>query len=147
MRIKLSSTVALWLNRIIFLFVIAMAATLPWITEHFVGGGYLAARAAMALKCAYYACCPVVLLALWKLDALLRAILRGEVFTHENVSSIRIIRWCCLGVSLICLPAATRYLPLWLMVMIMGFLSLTITVLGNVMKAAVAIREENDLTV
>lgn len=147
MRIRLSSTVALWLNRVIFLTVIALGVGLPWIADYVINHGYHSVRAATVLVCAYYACCPVVLLALWKLDALLRAILRGDVFTHENVSSIRIIRWCCLGVSLICIPAAFGYFPLWLMAVIMGFLSLAITVLGNVMKAAVAIREENDLTV
>ena len=72
MRIRLSSTVALWLNRVIFLTVIALGVGLPWIADYVINHGYHSVRAATVLVCAYYACCPVVLLALWKLDALLR---------------------------------------------------------------------------
>ena len=48
---------------------------------------------------------------------------------------------------MICLPAALIYYPLLFMVIIMGFLALVVCVLCRVMNAAVAIREENDLTV
>ena len=84
---------------------------------------------------------------MWNLDAILRSILQKNVFAYSVVRCIRRVRWCCLGVSLICLPAAVFYPPLVFMVVIMGFLALVVSVLSSVMQAAVAIREENDLTI
>ena len=52
-----------------------------------------------------------------------------------------------LAVALICLPAAVFYPPLVFMAVIMAFLALVVNVVGSVMNAAVAIREENDLTI
>ena len=77
----------------------------------------------------------------------MRRILTGEVFVLPNVHSIRRIRWYCAAVCLICFPAAFFYPPLVFMVVIMAFLSLIVSVLGSVLKAAVTIREENDLTI
>ena len=101
----------------------------------------------LAVLIGYYCCVPVVELALWHLDGLLRNILKEQVFTRENVRRIRIIRWCCFGISLLCLPVAFIYCPLLFMVVIMGFLSLVISVLVKVMNAAVTIQEENELTI
>jgi hypothetical protein len=73
--------------------------------------------------------------------------LAGDVFIPNNVRRISRLRWCCLLVSLICLPATFFYLPLLFMVVIMGFLGLVVSVVANVMAAAVEIREENDMTI
>ena len=81
------------------------------------------------------------------MDKLLRNILKEQVFVRENVTCIRFVRWCCGAISLICFPAACFYMPLFFMVIIMGFLCLVITVVVRVMNAAVLIREENDLTI
>ena len=81
------------------------------------------------------------------MEKLLQSILAQSVFTPENVTRIRRIRWCCAGVSLICLPATLLYLPLLFMVVIMGFLGLVVSVVANVMAAAVESREENDMTI
>ena len=70
-----------------------------------------------------------------------------QVFIRDNVRRIRRIQWCCCAVSLICVPASLAYLPLIFLVIIMAFLSLTVSVVASVMDAAVAIREENDLTI
>ena len=45
------------------------------------------------------------------------------------------------------MPAAFFYPPLVFMTVIMAFLALAVSVVKNVMAAAVEIREENDLTV
>ena len=73
--------------------------------------------------------------------------MRKQVFIAENVSRVRKIRWCCAGVSLVCLPAALIYYPLMFLVVIMGFLCLVITVVCRVLDEAVSLREENDLTI
>ena len=103
--------------------------------------------ARLALVWGFYCCAPAVFFALWELDRILRAILGRQVFVWRNVKSISRVRWCCLAVSLICLPAAVWYPPIIFMSIIMFFLTLILSVLANVMAAAVEIREENDLTV
>ena len=101
----------------------------------------------IAIIAGFYACSVPVLLALWNMDRLLRNILRKLLFTCENVNHIRAIRWCSLVVSLFCLGAAFGFPSLLFLSLIMGFICLVITVVGQVMKAAVELREENDLTV
>ena len=96
---------------------------------------------------AFYGCEAAVLFALWHMDRLLRNISREELFTTENVRHIRMVRWCCLAVSLLCLTAAAGFPSLLFAAAIMIFLCLVVTVVGQVMKAGVEIREENDLTV
>ena len=77
----------------------------------------------------------------------LRNIRRGEVFVIENVRRIGTLQWCCGAVALICIPAAFCYYPLVFMVAVMGFLCLAVSVLRQVMSAAVTLQEENDLTI
>ncbi len=142
-----AALVTLWFNRGILgamaLLMLAVPALIRWYSTV----RPLIFEAGVALTVAFYACTPLAALALLRLDRLLRNILRGQVFVHDNVGIIRTIRWCCLGVSLVCLPAMLFYPPLVFLAVIMGFLSLVVNVLCQVMKAAVAIREENDLTV
>ena len=96
---------------------------------------------------AFYGCEAAVLFALWHMDRLLRNISRAELFTTENVRHIRMVRWCCLAVSLLCLTAAAGFPSLLFAAAIMIFLCLVVTVVGQVMASAVELREENDLTV
>ena len=107
----------------------------------------LGQHGAAAILIGFYCCVPAVALALWELERVLNNILKDLVFVPRNVKSIRRVCRCCLAVALICLPAAFFYPPLVFMVVIMAFLALVVNVVGNVMKAAVAIREENDLTI
>lgn len=104
-------------------------------------------RVIVALTVAFYLCAPGALLALWHMDRLLTNILGGQLFVMENVRKIRIVRWCCLEVSLVCVAAGFGFYALFFVGLIMAFLCLTVTVVGQVMKAGVEIREENDLTV
>ena len=101
----------------------------------------------IALIGGFYACAVAALLALWKMDQLLRNILSAQLFIAKNVSHIRCIRWCCLAVSIICLCASFGFPSLLFLGFIMAFMSLVITVVGQAMKAGVELREENDLTV
>ena len=147
MRLKISATVTLWVNRAIFIAVVALCFLLPWLMDLYIKARPLDSDAQKAIFLAYYACTPVVLFALWNIEWLVRRILAGDVFIPNNVRRISRLRWCCLLVSLICLPATFFYLPLLFMVVIMGFLGLVVSVVANVMAAAVEIREENDMTI
>lgn len=100
-----------------------------------------------ALLVAFYLSVPAALAALWYMSKLLRNILGDLLFVTENVCHIRKVRWCCLEVSLACFATAWWLPSLMLISGIMAFLCLVVTVIGQVMKAGVEIREENDLTV
>ena len=147
MSVSISAKLTLWVNRLIALVLLALVFLMPRFVDWYQGLRPLGPYGAAAILIGFYCCVPAVALALWDLDKLLRSILNEQVFVRRNVRCIRRIRWYCLAVALICLPAAFFYPPLIFMVVIMLFLALTVSVLGSVMNAAVAIREENDLTI
>ena len=142
-----SVKITLWANRCVALLMVVLLFTLPFILDWYCQYRALTSLERTALTVAFYCCAVVVGLALWNMEKLLQAISRGDVFTRENVRRIRAVRWCCGGVGLICVPAAFCYYPLVFMVIIMGFLFLVVSVVCQVMDAAVTIREENDLTI
>ncbi len=143
----LSARITLWVNRLIGLLVAALLPLLPALLNWYCTFRTLRQDEYWAILIAFYCCVVLVALALWNLDRLLRNIIAFCVFTGENVRFISRVRWCCGGVSLICLPAAFVYYPLCFIVIIMAFLCLVVSVLTQVMAAAVSIREENDLTI
>ena len=146
-RVVSSVHVTLWAGRLVAAVVFCLLFTLPAVLQWYSRFRPLTETERTAIMAAFYLCAVAVATALWSMDSLLRAILANQVFTHENVCRIRVIRWCCLAVALICIPAAFCCYPLVFMVLVMGFLSLAVTVVVRVMAAAVAIREENDLTI
>lgn len=142
-----TARVTLWVTRLLFPVLAGFIIALPKLMDWYAYFRNLTPTTRRVIMVAFYLCSVAAALALWNLEGLLRRILSGQVFTRENVRRIRLIRWCCFAVSLICVPAAFFYLPLIFVVIIMAFLALTVSVLSSVMDAAVAIREENDLTV
>ena len=100
-----------------------------------------------ALLGAFYLSAVAVELSMYHMDRLLRNILRGSLFTSENVHHIRMVRWCCFWVSIVCLFAFFGFPSMIFISTIMAFLALVVTVVGQVMKAAVELREESDLTI
>ena len=141
------SRVTLWVTRIIFVVLVGLLPAMPFILRWYRDFRTLHPTAHIAIMAAFYVCAVFTGFALLKLEKLLRNILAGRIFTRENVRSIRLIAWCCGLVSLICIPAAVFYLPLIFMVIIMAFLCLVVSVLTQIMAAAVSLREENDLTI
>ena len=100
-----------------------------------------------AILAGYYCSLPMILLALWKVRNLLKNIQKTEVFILENIKLLAVIRSCCLWIFGVCLVAGFFFFPLFLVVAILGFLGLMMQGLKQVMAQAVALREENDLTV
>jgi hypothetical protein len=147
MNSQLSAKCTLWCTRFLGLLVLVLIFTFPGILDWYQSFRPLGLHGAAAVYFGFYLCVPVVFFALWCMDRLVRNIQKKEVFVTANVRYIRRIRWCCAGISLICLPAACFYQPLWLMVVIMGFLALVVSLVKNIMAAAVELREENDLTI
>lgn len=136
-----------WVSRFIAILLVILIFCLPALLDWYVQFRTMTDLAKTAVTAAFYACVGIILIALWNVDRLLESILREEVFTRENVARIRRICRCCGMVGLVCVPAAVAYLPLIFLVIIMAFLCLTVSVVANVMDTAVAIREENDLTI
>lgn len=147
MRIHKSIKLTIWLGRLLAAALVVLAFALPSLVDWSMSMGHIGIRSAWAIGIGYYCCVPVVALALWNLDRLLRNIQNSLVFVRGNVRCISNVRWCCLSVSAICLPASVFYPPLVFLVAIMAFLTLVVGVLTSVMDAAVSIREENDLTI
>ena len=142
-----SISITLWAARGVAMLLTVLLFTMPVIMNWYSDIRTLTELARISVLAAFYACSVPVYLALWQMDLLLRCLQANTVFVQENVRRIRIIQWCCGGICLICIPAAIAYYPLVFMVVIMGFLCLVISVLCRVMEKAVAIREENDLTI
>lgn len=147
MNTNLSAKLSLFATRAITLVLAVLIFLMPRLLGWYQDLRPLGPHSAAAILIGFYCCVPAVVLALWNLDQLLHSILRGQVFVRSNVRRIRFVRWCCLAVCLICLPAAYFYPPLIFMAVIMAFLTLVISVLANILAAAVEIREENDLTI
>lgn len=137
----------LWVGRCIAVLILLLCFGLPFLLSWYRSFRSLTGAEQTAILIAYYCCVPLILAALFFMDRLLRSILDSLVFTDSNVRCIRRIQLCCAGVGLVCAAAALAYLPLWFLAVMMGFLCLAVGVVARVMEAAVAIREENDLTV
>ncbi len=142
-----SALVTLWITRAVAALMVVLLFTLPSLLDWYAKFRELTPQGELVICVAFYCCAVFIGVALWLMDALLRSILRGQVFIRPNVLRIRRIRLCCGIVALICLPTALSYPPLIFLAIIMGFLCLVVSVVANVLDAAVAIREENDLTI
>ena len=144
---ELSAKFTLWCSRLIAVAVVVLLFVFPPLLRWYSGIRPFRDYGQEALTIAFYLCAPVVLYALWCIDRLVANVLKMEVFVEKNTGYIRRIRWCCVGVSLICLPSAFFYPPLTFMVVIMTFLALVVSMVKNIMAAAIEMREENDLTI
>lgn len=100
-----------------------------------------------AILIAFYLCAPLAGYCLCAMQALLRRIAAGEVFLRKNASLVRSISWCCSVVAVITLAACFWYPPLVVVSILMLFLFLTVRVVADVLVAAAALREEQDLTI
>ncbi len=142
-----STRFTFYVNRIVFAGIVALLFLEPRILEFYCRYRYLSENEQLSITGAFYFCAAAALVALWHLDRLLGNILNNQVFTSENVARIRWVRRCCALVSLFCVAPSLYYPPMIFLVVIMGFLCLVVNVVCQVMKAAVSIREENDLTI
>ena len=134
-------------TRILMILLVAMVFAVPLLLNWYAEFRFLTEAGWWTICITFFICAAVTAPALFWIDRLLGNILRGQVFTTRNVGLLRGVRWCCGIISLLCVIPGVIYRPLLLMVVIMGFLCFILTVVVQVMKAAVAMREENDLTI
>lgn len=147
MNYKLSARIMLWAVRFCMLALVALAVFAPKVVQWYVGIRRMEDVLGTVILVAFYACTPSVALALWTMDRLLRRFTKGDVFTHANVGLIRLISVCCALVAVATICGGIGYPPLWFVALLMAFLCLAVLVVAQVLDAATAIREENDLTI
>lgn len=143
---KLTRT-TLWVSRSIFMILVALLPGMPFLMNWYSEFRELNLSAHISIMVAFYICAIITAVALLQMDRLLRNILDDQVFVRKNIRLIQKIRGCCGLVALVCLPAAVFYMPLIFMFVTMAFLWLVVGVVAQTLDAAVAIREENDLTI
>lgn len=145
---QFSAKVTLWASRFVAALMVFFLFFFPkFLQSYHENFRPLADSERHALLGAFYLSAIAVELAMYHMDKLLRNILRAELFTSENVQRIRMVRWCCFWVSVVCLFAFFGFPSMIFVSTIMAFLALVVTVVGQVMKAAVELREESDLTI
>ena len=147
MKRSLSVPITIWVNRLLFALIGVLIFLVPRLLDIYSRMRPLGGHARLSILLCFYCCVPVVAAALVCIEFLLKNIRKKEIFVASNLNHIRRIRLCCALVSLISLPASLYYMPLIFLVLIMAFLSLMVNVVCQVFKAAVALREENDLTI
>lgn len=94
-----------------------------------------------------YCCVPFAVCVLVCLDILLKNIGNGQPFITKNVTLLRIISYCCFGVSLTFIYFAVLRPFAFAIVFAAAFFGLILRVVKNCFKKAVEIREENDATI
>lgn len=99
------------------------------------------------LLTAFYVCCPAAVCALTALARLLHNIRREEIFTTQNVKMLRLLSWCCFFVTAVTLVCGWWYLPFYIICIAAAFFGLILRVVKNVIQAATALKEENDMTI
>lgn len=102
----------------------------------------------------FYLVVPLGYTALICIDKLLGNIKKGTVFDMKNVKLLRIISWCCFAAAFI---GALSFIIIWavympfetFIVLVAGevFMGLILRVVKNCFEQAIAIKEENELTI
>ena len=95
----------------------------------------------------FYPCAVFGYVTLYSLFRLLFHIRKDEIFISANVQYLRCISWCCFAVALITLVGGVFYIPFAFAAVPAAFVGLMLRVVKNVMESAVAIKEENELTI
>ena len=95
----------------------------------------------------FYACLPFAAVTLFSLVRLMFNIFRGRVFIRRNAAYLFAVAFCCFGVFITSAAIGFRYLPIMLISGVLLIVGIMLVVMANVMSAAAALREENDLTI
>lgn len=95
----------------------------------------------------FYPCAVFAYITLYSLIKLLFNIKKDEIFINANVKYLRRISWCCFAVAAITLVGGIFYIPFLCVAVAAAFVGLMLRIVKNVMQNAVAISEENELTI
>lgn len=132
---------------LLILAAVGLAVAMPWLAKWYAEYRMIRDSGRIAILAAYYGCLPFALTALVCLWRLLRNIRAERVFLDANSRLMAVVSWCCVGVAAVTLAAFRWYPPLIFITLSMAFLFLILRVVRNCFIAAIALKEENDLTV
>ncbi|MCA0174124.1 DUF2975 domain-containing protein [Bacillus sp. RAR_GA_16] len=131
----------------------------PWITKEVLDHSGLASLVYPVLIGMYLAAIPFFI-ALYQALRLLRLIDINEAFSTRSVNALRVIKWCAVGISFVYLVVMPFFYLIgekdsapgvMLIGLVLIFASLVIAVftavLQKLVKSAIEIKSENDLTV
>lgn len=145
---KRSSLVASIVCIVFFLAVLAVLLFLaPWLCRWYVDLRGMSGSVQTALLIAFYASAAPAAAALLALLALVRSISRAEIFSRRNAARMSQISCCCLLVAAVTTVTGLWYPPLLFLAAAMGFLFLIVRIVRGCFVAALAIQEENSLTI
>ena len=125
----------------------ALAFAMPWLVRLYAEYRHIKESGRIAIVAAFYGCLPFALTALVCLWRLLRNIRAERVFLETNSRLMAVVSWCCAGVAAVTLGACRWYPPLAFVTLSMAFLFLIVRVVRNCFIAAIALKEENSLTI
>ena len=140
-----------------FIFVAILTASLfaaPWFINFWFtvyrgwqeNGAAIKDMSTLFISC-FYPCAVFAYITLYSLLKLLFNIKKDEIFIIANVKYLRYISWCCFAVAIITLVGGVLYVPFLLVAVAAAFVGLMLRIVKNVMQNAVAISEENELTI
>jgi len=133
---------------LLFLLILAGGCLgLPWLLRWYAGYAGKSVLALRPVMLSLWACAIPAFAALVYLAKMLRNIARDRVFVHENVRSLRVISWCCFLVAVVFFCFCFFYVLGLILSILAAFMGLILRVVKNVFEQAIAIKEENDLTV
>ena len=130
-----------------FVTAVGLAIFMPWLARWYVGYRHIRESGEIAILTAFYGCLPFALTALVCLWRLLRNIRAERVFLEENSRIMASVSWCCAAVAAVTLGACRWYPPLGFVTLSMAFIFLIVRVVRNCFIAAIALKEENALTI
>ena len=99
------------------------------------------------LMVTFYICAAVGFVILFVLDKLVSNIRKKQVFTEENVKYLRILSYCCFGITIVTLVFARLRIIVFIITFAAAFFGLILRVIKNCFAEAVKLREENDFTI
>lgn len=140
----------IWVNRAVMAVVAALMLALPSLLRWYcslLNDYVMPQRDLTGIWVSYIPCALVILYALWNVEKIMDNLLAQKVFIRENVCRVRRIQYSCGIVAVVCVVDVLFALPMLVLAAIMGFLCLVVSVMANVLAAAVALQEENDLTI
>ena len=144
---KKTARISQWIARLFMLILMVSLFLMPRFVSWYAEKRILTDTAQVVLLWAYYLCAVPAFWALLQIDNLLRNIGKDQVFLEKNCRIVTRIALCCAIVSLITLVSGFVYPPLLFIAVLMLFLGLLVYVVSNVLSAATALRDENDLTI
>ncbi len=143
---------------IVICFIVAAVITVglflgPWAVETWFttyrgwNGSFQIYDVVTLFKLAFYPSAVFAYMTLYSLIRLLFNIKDEQIFIDTNVKYLRRISWGCIAVSFITLISGFFYIPYFFIAVAAGFVGLMLRIVKNAFQSAVALREENDLTI